>query len=498
MALRRAFASTSASAERVARAFTRAAPEDLAAFARIVGAANVIDGAAPEAEGFRLDWLRQHRGRPACVVRPRDAGETAAVLRHCSARRIAVVPQGGNTGLVGGGVPLSHEVVLSTRRMDAVGPLDADAGVVACGAGAVLQALDAFLEPHGLMVPLDLGSKGSCAVGGNVSTNAGGLRLLRYGSLHGSVLGLEVVTARGEVLDMMSALRKDNVGFDLKQLFIGSEGALGVVTRVALLAAPRPAAVSAALIGAADFGACRALLRLARESLGEVLSAAEFVDARAMALTLETLGLASPLAGGPAAHGHFFFVECSGSSSAHDAAKLEGFLEKAFGRGLAGDGVVAAEPAKARRLFRLREDVSVALSQRGHVFKYDVSLKMDDMYRLVEEMRERLDARGWAAHGVHAVGYGHIGDGNLHLNISTKGRAQDYLARLEADIEPFVYERVIELGGSISAEHGVGQAKADWLARAKPAPVVEMMKLLKRTLDPEGILNPGKVIPFTD
>jgi D-2-hydroxyglutarate dehydrogenase len=223
---------------------SRATPADLAALRAIVGDAYVLEGASEDAAPFQLDWLRQYPGRCAAVVRPRDTAQVAAVLRLCDARGLGVVPQGGNTGLVGGGVPRAaaparaDEVVLSLARLNAIESFDEDAGVVVCGAGTVLQALDAFLAERGCMVPLDLGSKGSCQIGGNVSTNAGGLRLLRYGSLHGSVLGLEVATARGEVLDMMSTLRKDNVGFDLKQLFVGSEGALGVVTKVSPASLP--------------------------------------------------------------------------------------------------------------------------------------------------------------------------------------------------------------------------------------------------------------------
>lgn len=465
-----------------------------------MGDVHVLDGASEDAAPFQLDWLRQYQGSALAVVRPRDAREVAAVLRLCAARGVGVVPQGGNTGLVGGGVPRAAaprrrgEVVLSLARLNAIESFDEDAGVVVCGAGTVLQALDAFLAERGCMVPLDLGSKGSCMLGGNVSTNAGGLRLLRYGSLHGSVLGLEVATADGAVLDMVSTLRKDNVGFDLKQLFIGSEGALGVVTKVALLAAPRPAAVNVAVFGVASFDGVRRLLRLARTSLGEVLSAAEYVDGAAMALTLRTLGLPSPFGADAAAHAFNFFVETAGCNAAHDAEKLAAFLERAAEEGLASNGVVAADASQARRLFRLREDVSVALSQRGHVFKYDVSLRLADMNALVEEMRARLSARGWDERGVVTVGYGHIGDGNLHLNIAAPGRKMEWLPRLEADIEPFVYERVLELGGSVSAEHGVGQAKVEWLPRAKPAPVVALMRTIKRALDKEGIMNPGKVL----
>ena len=348
--------------------YTRAGADDVAFFKTVCGAPHVlVPGDGSDLSKYNTDWMRQYHGATAAVVKPRDTAGVAAVLAHCSARRIPVVPQGGNTGLVGGSVPLSHEGVLSLERLKDVHSFDEDSGVVVCGGGLVLQALDDALGARGWMVPLDLGSKGSCAVGGNVATNAGGLRLLRYGSLHGSVLGLEAVTGSGTVVDALCTLRKDNVGFDVKQLFIGSEGALGVVTRVAIQAVQRPAAVNVAMLGAASFADCRALLRLARKRLGEVLSAAEFVDSRAMGIVLQQLaGTRLPFST-PAPF--FFFVELSGSNEAHDAEKLAGFLEEAAAGGLAVDGTVAADGVQARSIWRLREDVSVACSQRGHVYK---------------------------------------------------------------------------------------------------------------------------------
>ena len=483
---------------RVQRASSRlfsATASDVTYFRSVVGAAHVLtepDDVAP----YNTDWLRHHTGASRCVIRPASTSEVSAVLAHCSARGLAVVPQGGNTGLVGGSVPHSDEVVLSLRRMSTIDHFDEDAGVVSCGAGVVLATLEEYVNARGFIVPLDLGAKGSCVIGGNVSTNAGGLRLVRYGSLHGSVLGVEAVLADGTVLDMMSTLRKDNVGFDLKQLFIGSEGTLGVVTRVAILTAPKPAAVNVAVLAVSSFDGVRQLLKLTRTALGEVLSAAEFVDGHALGIALDQLRLPPPLAApeGCAHHPFYFFVETSGSNGAHDTGKLNLFLEEAMGSGLVSDGVVASDMTQAKRLFRYREDTAVAIAQRGYVYKYDVSLKLKDMYSLVEAVRARLDERGWGAKGVITVGYGHIADGNLHLNVSTVGHGHD-LTKLEADLEPFIYEWVISRGGSISAEHGLGSDKAEWLDKAKPAPVVDVMQKLKALLDPQGILNPGKVLP---
>ena len=470
---------------------SQATLDDLRVFESIVGKDYVLHGSSPDAAKYNVDWLRQYQGQASCVLLPRSTTEIAAILKHCSDRRLAVVPQGGNTSLVGGSVPISREVVLSLSRLNTIESFDEDSCVVVCGAGTILQNLDSYLKERGYTVPLDLGAKGSCLIGGNVSTNAGGLRLLRYGSLHGSVIGLEVVTSSGQVLDMLTTLRKDNVGFDLKQLFIGAEGSLGIVTRVALLASQLPRAINVVLLGVASFDKCRALLRLARSSLGEIISAIEFVDKKAMGLSLDILNLAKPL---NEEHNFYLFIETSGSHHQHDASKLELFLDDALKKDLITDGIVASDMEQAKKIFRLREEVPLALAQRGHVFKYDVSLQMADMYSLVEEMNRRLEERGWGKQGVVTVGYGHIGDGNLHLNISTQGRGQDYLKQLEGDIEPFVYERVLEMKGSISAEHGVGQAKPEWLVRAKSINVVELMHKIKKVMDPLGILNPGKVL----
>lgn len=445
-----------------------------------------------------VDWMRQYRGNASVVLRPSCTSEVSAILRYCNERHLPVVPQGGNTGLVGGAVPIWDEVVISMERMNRIISIDDRTGSVVAEAGCILQSVDDAIAPHWIM-PLDLGAKGSCQIGGNVSTNAGGLRYLRYGSLHGSVLGLQAVLASGEVIDSLSTLRKDNVGFDVKQLFIGSEGTLGIVTAVAIQAAPRPSAVNVAVFACESFDKVQALLACARQHLGEILSAAELVDGHAMRVTTDVLGLSCPLG-----HNHPFYVllETQGSNAEHDSAKLQGLLEavtvpaKTTTAGaVVLDGVVAQGERQARSLWRLREDVAVGISTRGHVFKYDFSLPMAHFYTLVEETRARL-ARWGPSHDVRVVGYGHLGDANVHLNVSTPDRDQPYHAQLGAELEPWVFEWVMSHGGSISAEHGLGQGKAKMLPRAKPPAVVSLMRSLKATMDPRGILNPGKVLPL--
>ncbi len=414
-----------------------------------------------------------------------------ATQAHTTTRGVGVVTGGsrarsGNTGLVGGGVPIADEVILSLSRLDRVLAFDADSGVLQMEAGVILEAADEYLRARDHVMPLDLGAKGSCQVGGNVATNAGGLRFLRYGSMHANVLGLEVVRADGAVLDMMSTLRKDNVGYDLKQLFIGSEGTLGVVTRLAIAVPRRPAAVNLALLGCASFEAVRACVGRAKTLLGEVLSAAEFEDAAAMQMVLSTLnGVRDPL---PSRHAFYVVIETAGSAAAHDVEKLNGFLEAVMADGTVSDGVVAQDGAQAGALWRLREEVAVAAVAHGAVYKYDVSLPLGRMYELVEATRARVAALGRT--DIVTMGYGHLGDCNLHLNVC----APAWDDALCAALEPFVFDTVIAARGSISAEHGLGQSKAKYLGAARSPAVVALMRDLKRVLDPAGILNPGKVL----
>ncbi|KAI8477357.1 MAG: hypothetical protein J3K34DRAFT_453004 [Monoraphidium minutum] len=503
--------------------YAQLSPDDVAYFRGVLGERGVITD--PDAlEPYNSDWMRKYSGRSRLALRPATTDQVSRILARCDARRLAVVPQGGNTGLVGGSVPVFDEVVISLGAMNKIISFDEASGVLVAQAGCVLQALDEYVGERGFIMPLDLGAKGSCQIGGNVSTNAGGLRLLRYGSLHGSVLGVEAVTAGGRVLDLLGVLRKDNTGYDLKQLFIGAEGTLGIVTAVSIQCAPRPASVQLAFLSCPSFTAVTATLALARRRLGEVLSAVEFLDTASMDLVCAHLpGAANPLqpaggggggeAGGgsesPAAAGggdgsgggsggsggapFYMLIETHGSCAAHDEAKLEGFLEEAAGGGLVTDGALGASGAQAAAMWRVREGVSEALTRRGPVFKYDLSIPLPHMYDLVEEMRRRTEDLP----GVEVVGYGHVGDGNLHLNISApKGAPPAAAAALLGRVEPFVYEWTAARGGSISAEHGLGLMKAECIGYSKPAAAVELMGAVKRLLDPNGILNPYKVLPF--
>ncbi|KAK4741456.1 hypothetical protein SAY87_025044 [Trapa incisa] len=338
--------------------------------------------------------------------------------------------------------------------------------------------------PFRFIMPLDLGAKGSCQIGGNVSTNAGGLRLLRYGSLHGNVLGLEAVTANGEVLDMLSTLRKDNTGYDLKHLFIGSEGSLGIVTKVSILTPPKLSSVNVAFLACKDYFSCQKLLLEAKRKLGEILSAFEFLDEQSMTLALNYLeGVRNPLP--PPLHNFYILIETTGSNESYDKEKLEAFLLGAMERDLISDGIVAQDIQQASSVWRIREGIPEALTRAGVTYKYDLSLPVDKINDLVKEMRNRL------GNLATVVAYGHLGDGNLHLNIS----ASQYDDAILAQIEPFVYEWTSKNQGSISAEHGLGLMKANKILYSKSPLTVQVMASIKKLLDPNGILNPYKVLP---
>ncbi|XP_076035373.1 D-2-hydroxyglutaric acid dehydrogenase [Oratosquilla oratoria] len=461
--------------------FSQINPRDIEYFRGLLDSHRVITE-ENELEGYNTDWLRTVRGVSSVVLKPRTTEEVVTIMKHCSERKLAVCPQGGNTGLVGGSVPVFDEVVVSTALMNKIESLDELSGVMVCQSGCVLETLDNYLSENGLMMPLDLGAKGSCHIGGNVSTNAGGLRLLRYGSLHGSVLGLEAVLASGEVVDCLSSLKKDNTGYDLKHLFIGSEGTLGIVTKVAIQCPTKPRSVTLAFLGLESFDDVLNTFKECKAKLGEILSSCEFIDASSMECVTQNLNLKSPIEPYP----FYMLIEAAGSNGDHDEEKLNNFLEETMGSGMVSDGTVSSEPSRMMTLWALRERIAEALLHDGYTYKYDISIPLLDFYKVVEDMRERLGDSV-----VRCCGYGHVGDGNLHLNITTREYDQEIFHR----IEPFVYERTSQVKGSISAEHGLGFKKRNYIGYSKSDNAVHLMKQLKKMMDPQGILNPYKVLP---
>ncbi|XP_064929111.1 D-2-hydroxyglutarate dehydrogenase, mitochondrial isoform X2 [Columba livia] len=377
--------------------FATVGDRDVAFFERVLPGRVVTD--PEELKPFNVDWLRSVRGCSQLMLKPQTTAEVSQILRYCYERNLAVNPQGGNTGLVGGSVPVFDEIILSTALMNRIISFDKVSGILVCQAGCILEKLNEYVEEQGFVMPLDLGAKGSCHVGGNVATNAGGLRLLRYGSLRGTVLGLEVVLADGSALDCLASLRKDNTGYDLKQLFIGSEGTLGVITAVSILCPQKPKAVNLAFLGCQSFAKVLETFTTCRAMLGEILSAYEFMDEKCMELVERHLKLSSPVTGSP----FYVLIETSGSNSTHDEEKLNNFLEQAMSSGLATDGTVATDDKKIKALWSLRERITEALTHDGHVYKYDISLPVGKLYDLVTDTRARLGPRA-----KNVVGYGHL------------------------------------------------------------------------------------------
>lgn len=461
--------------------------DDVAFFKQVLGSPSaVLDGVTADAtddiEPFNSDWMRKYRGHARLVLKPQSTEELSKVMEYCNQKKLAVVPQGGNTGLVGGSVPVFDEIVINTSRMNKIHSFDEASGVLVVDAGVILEVADQYLAERNHLFPLDLGAKGSCHIGGNVATNAGGLRLLRYGSLHGNVLGLEAVLPDGTIVDSLSTLRKNNTGYDLKQLFIGSEGTIGLITKVAIICPPRPKAVNVAYFGVESFEQVQRAFREAKGQLSEILSAFELMDGRSQRLVHESTGNKLPL---ESEYPFYCLVETSGSNAEHDMEKLETFLEHVMGEGIVADGVLAQDETQFQSIWRWREGITEALSHLGGTYKYDVSIPLPELYQLVEDCKQRLTEKGLVGDDesfpVRAVvGYGHMGDSNLHLNVAVR----QYNKEVEKAIEPWVYEWIQKRSGSISAEHGLGIAKREFVGYSQNDTMMKLMKQLKALYDP--------------
>lgn len=446
---------------------------------------------ASELDLFNNDWMNKYHGQSVCVLKPKTTKEVSEIMKYCFERKLAVVPQGGNTGLVGGGVPVLDEVIINLGAMNKIRSFNEISGTLVCDAGCILESLDNHIAEKGYMMPLDLGAKGSCQIGGNVATNAGGLRFLRYGSLHGNVLGLEVVLPNGTILDGLSTLRKDNTGFDLKQLFIGSEGTIGLITGVSIITPRRPSAFNVAVFAVDSFEAVQKVFSKVKAHCGEILSAFEFFDNQSLEMVKAhaTAGVKDPFQD---KHPFYVLIETSGSKKEHDDEKVSELLEELMESNAIVDGVLAQDETQLQSLWALRESIPEAAGKLGSTYKYDVSMPVELMNELVEDMRTRLDKHGLMGTKVkEVVGYGHIGDGNLHINII----ADKFDPAVEAVIEPYIYEWLAKVNGSISAEHGLGRMKGEKIGYSKSPASVAIMKDIKHLFDPENLLNPYKYLP---
>ena len=468
-----------------------ALPESLAA---IVGSAHVLTDAADMAP-YCSDWRGRYAGVALCVVQPADAAEVAAVVKACAAAGAAIVPQGGNTGLCGGATPRgsagqSGEVVVSLTRLNRIRAIDTANNTMTVEAGCTLAAVQEAAAAAGRLFPLSLAAEGTATIGGNLSTNAGGVQVLRYGNARELCLGLEVVLSDGAVWDGLRGLRKDNTGYDMKHLFIGAEGTLGLITAAVLKLFSRPRQTATAWAAVADPAAAVALLTRLREKIGGRITAFELVGRPALDLVLKHIpDSRDPLAGRPQWQ---VLIELSDTMESDLAAPLESLLAEAMAAGEASDAVIAQNESQARALWALRENISEAQKIEGVSIKHDISLPVSRIAEFIARADAGLEA---AFPGVRIVCFGHVGDGNLHYNQS-KPAAQDNAAFIAqtAAVNRVVHDLVHELDGSISAEHGLGQLKREEILRYKSAIEMEMMRAVKRAFDPHGLMNPGKVL----
>jgi len=466
-------------------------PQDsfLARLAAIVGSEQVLAQPQDTAPYF-TDWRRRYRSSAECVVRPSSAAEVSEVVRLCAREGVALVPQGGNTGLCGGSVPTGarREIVLSLARMNRIREIDALNDTLTAEAGCVLAEIQRAADDAGRLFPLSLGAEGSCMIGGNLSTNAGGVNVLRYGNAREQVLGIEVVLPDGRVWNGLRGLRKDNTGYDLKQLFIGAEGTLGVITAAVLKLYPRPSAGATAWIAVANPARAVELLARLRGRLGERLSAFELVSRACLdAVLTHDPGARDPLA---ARHAWYVLAELADSG---EAAALQALAEQALlecaEHGELQDVALAHSEAQARALWRIRDTIPEAQFRN---VKHDVSVPVSRVPELIERASAELEAE---FPGVRIYAFGHIGDGNVHFNVGMRDAAatEDLIRRQDA-VNRVVYEVVDALGGSISAEHGLGQLKREEIRRHKDPLELELMRALKDALDPQGLMNPGKLL----
>lgn len=432
---------------------------------------------------YGRDWTKVFEPAPMAIALPRTTSDVVAIVRRCADEGIAIVPSGGRTGLAGGAVASRGELVVSTERMRSMGAVDARGLTLDVQAGAVTAAVHAHCEPHGLTWPVDFASKGSSQVGGNIATNAGGVKVIRYGLTRQWVLGLEVVTATGEVLTLNGALEKNNTGFDLRQLFIGSEGTLGLITGATLKLARLPERLDVFLFAVRDLPGVLRLFDAARKG-PFAISAFEFFTDRCFARLHRHRGVSMPL---ETKASHYVLLEVE----PHGESVLEGWLDGLFEGDVILDGTLAMSGAQARALWELREGISESLSATGMPHKNDIALPITRLDAFVAEL-DAIFTKEWP--GFEICLFGHIGDGNLHVNVMKPDAMpkEEFLAHAHASDEA-MFELVRSHHGSVSAEHGIGLLKKDALRYSRSPAEMALLRAVKATLDPSGILNPGKI-----
>jgi FAD/FMN-containing dehydrogenase len=467
-------------------------PELIARFGAIVGDKYAVTDAADVAPYVTEDRNLFH-GYSPLVLRPGSTAEVAAICRLATETRTALVPQGGNTGLVGGQTPYGGEVMISMRRMDKVREIDIESNTMTAEAGVILQTAQQRAADADRLFPLSLGAEGSCTIGGNLSTNAGGTAALAFGVAREMALGLEVVLADGRILNGLSKLKKDNTGYDLRNIFIGAEGTLGIITAATLKLFPKPRAVETAFVGLKSPDDALKLLGISQREAAGALTSFELIAEIAVDFSVRHgIGIRDPLAGR-----HPWYVLMELSSSRDDARDtLEAILARGMEDGVVDDAVIAANLNQRDAFWKLREEISAAQKPEGGSIKHDVSVPVAAVPAFIAEANEAVVK---LLPGVRPVPFGHLGDGNIHYNVSqpendgTGSGTADFIARWH-DVNAVVFDIVLRMGGSISAEHGIGQLKAADLPGVKDPVAIELMRSLKAMLDPLNILNPGKVL----
>ena len=466
----------------------------LAALRSIVGDAHVLTSINLDLTAYEQDWRGRARGRALCVVRPANTQQVADVVKACATAGVSIVPQGGNTALVVASIPddTGTQVLLTLGRMHAVRSIDAANMTITVEAGCILQNLQEAANQAGFLFPLSLAAEGSCTIGGNLGTNAGGTQVLRYGNARDLCLGLEVVTASGDIWHGLSGLRKDNTGYDLRHLMIGSEGTLGIITAATMKLFAQPTAELTAWAAVPSVESAVQLLGMAQKALASGLTGFELMNQFSLGLVAKHFPQQRVpfVADSP----WCVVLELSDSESeSHARGRFESLMEQAFEAGLITDAVVAENIAQARALWHVRESIPLAQAQEGLNIKHDISVAVSVIANFVSATDALLEA---AVPGVQLVNFGHLGDGNLHYNVQCPAGADQkaFLEQEEKRINTIVYDSVHAHGGSISAEHGVGGLKRDTLPRYKSAVALDMMRAVKKALDPQNILNPGKML----
>jgi len=460
----------------------------IAKFRKIVGDKYALTDAADTAP-YTTEERDLFHGHSPLVLRPGSTAEVSAICKLASEHRIALVPQGGNTGLVGGQTPHNGEVVISLKRMDGIREVDTASNTMTCEAGVILQIAQQRAAEVDRLFPLSLGAEGSCTIGGNLSTNAGGTTALAYGVAREMALGLEVVLADGRVLNLLSKLKKDNTGYDLRNLFIGAEGTLGIITAATVKMFPKPRAIETAYVGLKSPAEALKLLSLSQNEAAGTLTSFELLSEVAVDFSIRhAIDVRDPL---ESKHRWYVLIELS--SPRDDArATLEAILAKAMEDGIVDDAVIAANLSQRQAFWKLRDEMSAAQKPEGGSIKHDISVPVAAVPDFIAEADAAVVK---LIPGSRPVPFGHLGDGNIHYNISQPvgGNTADFLNQWH-EVNKVVFDIVLKLGGSISAEHGIGVLKRDELPDVKDKTAIELMRAFKAMLDPNGIMNPGKVL----